>query len=241
MDAPNRVTQAANRLLGMLPADDWQAIKKHLTTVSHDSGTSLQEPGRPMEYVYFPHSGMVSLLTVMKDGRGIETATVGNEGAVGAEAALGVTTAITRGVVQIAMTASRISRKDFMRCVERRTVIRHLAFRANEALLGQMQQTAACNALHQIEARLARWLLQSQDRVSDGGVVPLTQEFLSEMLAVRRTSVSATAHILQSEGLIKYSRGSIKILDRDGLKKKSCECYGAIAKQTEGLLAKPLA
>lgn len=236
----NVPANAANRLLAMLPAEDWQAIKKHLTIVSPDVGTTLQEPGQTMEYVYFPHSGMISLLTVMKDGSAIETATVGNEGAVGTESALGVTTAITRGVVQMPMTASRISRKDFMRCVERRAIIRHLAFRSNEALIGQMQQTAACNALHQIEARLARWLLQSQDRASDGGLVPLTQEFLSEMLAVRRTSVSATAHILQAEGLIQYSRGSIKVLDRDGLKKKSCECYGAIVKQTERLLSKPL-
>ena len=155
--------------------------------------------------------------------------------------ALGVTTAITRGVVQIPMIASRISRRDFMRCVERRSVIRSLAFRSNEALIGQTQQTAACNALHQIEARLARWLLQSQDRSPANGVVPLTQEFLSEMLAVRRTSVSAIAHVLQEEGLIQYRRGAIVIVDREGLKKKSCECYGVIAKQTEGLLSKPLA
>jgi len=241
MDIANTAANVANRLLAMLPVEDWQAIKKHLTIVSPELGTVLQEPGRPMEHVYFPHYGMISLLTVMEDGRGIETATIGNEGAVGAEMALGVSTAITRGVVQMEMTASRISRKDFMRCVERRSVIRSLAFRSNEALLGQIQQTAACNALHHIEARLARWLLQSHDRAPAKGMVLLTQEFLSEMLAVRRTSVSETAHILQSEGLIKYSRGSIKILDREGLKKKSCECYAAIARQTERLLSKPLA
>jgi CRP-like cAMP-binding protein len=241
MNIANIAANEANRLLAMLPAEDWQAIKKLLTIVTPPTGTILQEIGEPMDHVYFPHSGMISLLTVMKDGRAIETATIGSEGAVGAEMALGVTTAITRGVVQMEMIASRISRKDFMRCVERRAMIQSLAFRSNEALIGQTQQTAACNALHQIEARLARWLLQSQDRSPAKGMVPLTQEFLSEMLAVRRTSVSTTAHVLQSAGLIKYSRGAITIVNRDGLKKKSCECYAAIAKQTERLLSKPLA
>lgn len=240
MNIANIAANEANRLLAMLPAEDWQAVKKLLTIVAPPTGTILQEIGEPMDYVYFPHSGMISLLTVMKDGRAIETATIGNEGAVGAEMALGVTTAITRGVVQMEMIASRISRQDFMRCVGRRAMVQSLAFRSNEALIGQTQQTAACNALHQIEARLARWLLQSQDRSPAKGMVPLTQEFLSEMLAVRRTSVSTTAHVLQSAGLIKYSRGSITILNREGLKKKSCECYVSIAKQTERLLSKPL-
>lgn len=240
MHSANLPANKTNRLLAMLPAEDWQAIRRYLTVISPKPGTMLQEPGRLVEYVYFPHFGMVSLLTVMKDGRVIETATVGNEGAVGTEAALGVTDGITRAVVQIAMTASRISRKDFMRCIDRRVVIRLLAMRANQVLLAQVQQIAACNALHDIEERLARWLLQSQDRSPDSGVVPLTQELLAEMLAVRRTSVSATANILQSEGLIKYSRGAIKIVDREGLKKKSCECYGAIARLTERLLSKPL-
>jgi CRP-like cAMP-binding protein len=241
MNIANNDANGANRLLGMLPAEDWQVIKKLLTIVTPPTGTILQEIGEPMDHVYFPHSGMISLLTVMKDGRAIETATIGSEGAVGAEMALGVTNAITRGVVQMEMTASRISRKDFMKCVERRAAIRSLAFRSNEALIGQTQQTAACNALHQIEERLARWLLQSQDRSPAKGMVPLTQEFLSEMLAVRRTSVSTTAHVLQSAGLIKYSRGAITILNREGLKKKSCECYASIAKHTERLLSKPLA
>ena len=178
MDIANNDANGLNGLLRMLPADDWQAIKKFLIIVAPAPGTILQDIGEAMDHVYFPHSGMISLLTVMKDGRAIETATIGSEGAVGAEMALGVTTAITRAVVQIEMIASRISRKDFMRCVERRAVIRSLAFRSNEALIGQTEPTpAACNALHSIEARLARWLLRSQDRAPAKGMVPSPRNF----------------------------------------------------------------
>jgi CRP-like cAMP-binding protein len=115
-----------------------------------------------------------------------------------------------------------------------------LAHRATEALIGQMQQTAACNALHSIDTRLARWLLQSQDRSANGNPITLTQEFLSEMLAVRRTSVTEFAKALQDQGLIKYRRGSIEILNRAGLEKKACECYGAVAKQTREITTRPL-
>jgi CRP-like cAMP-binding protein len=236
----NLAQSQSNRLLALLPAEDRRLIDKLLKDYSSKAGEVLQEPGEPLAYVYFPHTGMVSLLTVMKNGQAIETATIGNEGAIGAEAGAGTTKAITRAVVQIDFSASRMGRTEFLKCVERRPVIRMLAHRATEALIGQMQQTAACNALHSIDTRLARWLLQSQDRSANGNPITLTQEFLSEMLAVRRTSVTEFAKALQDQGLIKYRRGSIEILNRAGLEKKACECYGAVAKQTREITARPL-
>ena len=236
----NLAQSPSNRLLALLPAEDRRFIEKLLKDYSSKAGEVLQEPGEPLAYVYFPHTGMVSLLTVMKIGQAIETATIGNEGAIGAEAGAGTTKAITRAVVQIDFSASRMGRTEFLKCVERRPVIRMLAHRATEALIGQMQQTAACNALHSIDTRLARWLLQSQDRSANGNPITLTQEFLSEMLAVRRTSVTEFAKALQDQGLIKYRRGSIEILNRAGLEKKACECYSAVAKQTREITARPL-
>ena len=231
------VRKESSRLLALLPSADRALLEEHLTDFSSASGKVLHEPGQTIDHIYFPHSGMISLLTVMNDGRGIEIATVGSEGAVGVITALGSKSAMARAVVQIEMVASRISRERFLQCVEQSPAILNLVQRANDAFLGQVQQTAACNALHQIEARLARWLLQSHDRTT-GDHVPLTQEFLSEMLAVRRTSVTEVAQALQNEGFIKYRRGNIEIIDRDGLERKACECYGVVAGQTKKLLSK---
>jgi CRP-like cAMP-binding protein len=229
----------ANRLLDLLPLADKLALKRYLRPFTAPSRTVLHEPDQPLEHIYFPTDGMISLLTVMEDGRGIETATIGNEGAVGVEAALRIDVALTRAVVQLPLTALRISGRDFVRCVERRSVVRSLAHRAYEGLMSQIQQTAACNGIHKIESRLARWLLQSQDCIT-GSKLPLTQEFLAEMLAVRRTSVSEIANTLQTEGLLKYTRGAIEILDREGLRRKSCECYATLRRHTQRLLEKPL-
>lgn len=227
----------SNHLLALLPADDYALLEKYLKQVSLPAGELLEEPGQPIEHVFFPLAGMVSILTVMKDGSAIEVATIGSEGVIGAVAALGTRIAISRAVVQLEVTAKRMSRANFLRCTKESPAIRNLVQRSHEALIGQIQQTAACNALHPVEARLARWLLQSHDR-THGDHVLLTQEFLSEMLAVRRASVSEVAKALQGKGLIKYRRGNIEILDRARLEGKACECYGVVAKQTRKLLAK---
>jgi CRP-like cAMP-binding protein len=222
----------ANRLLASLSRAEASTLTPSLTVGSFEQGQVFAEPGDETEQVYFPHTGMISLLAVMQDGKAVETATVGNEGVVGALAGLGLHVALTRAVVQTPLIASHIAAAHFRKLVQASDALRNLVVRANEMLLGQVQMTAACNALHPIQARLARWILQTRDRV-DGNIMPLKQELLSEMLGVRRSSVSEVASALQAAGLIRYSRGTIEIVDRKGLESAACECYETIKRQTE--------
>ncbi len=221
-----------NRLLASLSRMDASRLTSALIVDSYEQGRVLAEPGDETEQIYFPHTGMISLLAVMQDGKAVETATVGSEGVVGAMAGLGLHIALTRAVVQTPLIASRIAAAQFRKLVQGSDALRNLVMRANEMLLGQVQMTAACNALHPIQARLARWILQTRDRVDDN-IIPLTQELLSEMLGVRRSSVSEVASMLQTAGLIRYSRGSIEIVDRRALEGAACECYETIKHQTE--------
>jgi CRP-like cAMP-binding protein len=227
--ALNRDTShpSANRLLATLPQADMERLGAALTTVSLDVGLVLNEPGDEPERVYFPHTGMISLLAVMADGKAVETATIGREGVAGAMAGLGVHVTLTRAVVQTPLIASRISAAPFRRAVQDSLALRDMIVAYNDVLLGQVQITAACNALHPIPKRLARWILQTRDRI-DTDTVPLTQELLSEMLGVRRSSVSEIAKRLQTAGLIRYSRGAIEIVNRRALEAAACECYAMI-------------
>jgi CRP-like cAMP-binding protein len=224
-----------NRLLASLSHTDASRLTPSLSVGSFEQGRVLAEPGDETEQVYFPHTGMISLLAVMQDGKAVETATIGSEGVVGAMAGLGLHVALTRAVVQTPLIASHIAAAQFRKLVQASDPLRNLVMRANEMLLGQVQMTAACNALHPIQARLARWILQSRDRVEDN-IIPLTQELLSEMLGVRRSSVSEVASALQAAGLIRYSRGTIEIVDRKALEGAACECYETIRRQTEAAL-----
>jgi CRP-like cAMP-binding protein len=219
---------SANRLLGMLSVADLERLIPALTTVSLEAGLVLNQPGEEPENIYFPQTGMISLLAVMTDGKAVETATVGREGVVGAMAGLGVHLPLTRSVVQVQLVASRIAAAPFRRAVHASAALRDMIVSYNDVLLGQVQITAACNALHPIQKRLARWILQTRDRI-DTDTVPLTQELISEMLGVRRSSVSEIAKRLQTAGLIRYRRGSIEIVDRTALEAASCECYGLIS------------
>jgi CRP-like cAMP-binding protein len=221
----------ANRLLASLSHIDFAKIRSSLKLVELDQGVVLHHPGDEVEQVYFPHTGMVSLLAVMKDGRAIETATVGHEGVVGGMAGLGLHNAFTRATVQLPLIASQIAAAQFRKAVQSSEAFRNLVVRSDDALLAQVQVTAACNALHPIEARLARWILQSSDRMIGNGI-PLTQELLSQMLGVTRSSVSEVAGKLQSTGFIRYSRGNIEILDRKALMGAACECYETIRDKT---------
>ena len=221
---------SANRLLAMLPHADLERLAPSLSTVSLEQGLVLNEPGEEPERVWFPFTGMISLLAVMADGKGVETATVGREGVVGAMAGLGPHIPLTRAVVQVPLVAARIATAPFRRAVQASAVLRDVVVRYNDLLLGQVQVTAACNALHPIQKRLARWILQTRDRI-DTDTVPLTQELLSEMLGVRRSSVSEIANRLQANGLIRYSRGTIEIVNRPALEAAACECYGVIRDQ----------
>jgi CRP-like cAMP-binding protein len=210
-------------------------LQPHLKEVELKQGTMLHEQGESIERVYFLNSGMVSLLAVMQQGNAVETATVGREGAIGAMSGLGPRRAFTRGVVQMPGTASQIQTAKFQSIVSASQAIRDIIVRHNEVLLAQVQQSAACNALHEAESRFCRWLLQSRDR-SDGDIVPITQEFLAQMLGVRRTTVTLVAQSLQDAGLLRYRRGRIEILDRNMLEERACECYDVVRRTIEQYL-----
>jgi len=220
-----------NKLLAWLPREDFDRLLPHLSTVSLQQGIVLCESGDEVDQIYFPHSGMLSLLAVLRDGKAIETATVGREGVVGAMAGLGLYKSLVRVVVQMPLACSKIAATHFRTAAAASEPIRNLCIRYNEVLLSQARVTAACNALHPIEARFCRWLLQSADR-SASDTVALTQEFLAEMLGVRRTSVTEVASKVQNAGVITYSRGVIRILDRPALMRMSCECYETLLDQS---------
>jgi CRP-like cAMP-binding protein len=220
-----------NKLLASLPRDHFDRLLPHLVTISPPQGTVLVEAGNEVDQIYFPHNGMLSLLAVLRDGKAIETATVGREGVVGAMAGLGLYKSLVRVVVQMPTACSKVAASHFRSVVASSDPVRNLCIRYNEVLLSQARVTAACNALHPIEARFCRWLLQSADR-SASDTVTLTQEFLAEMLGVRRTSVTEVATKVQATGAITYSRGVIRILDRDALLRMSCECYETLVDQS---------
>jgi CRP-like cAMP-binding protein len=225
-------TTQANRLLDSLSAADAALVAPHIKPFDMVQGTLLQEQGEQINYVYFPISGMISLLAVMRQGNSVETATVGREGAVGAMSGFGPRHAFTRGVVQVDGMALRITAARFQEAMRKSAALREVVVRFNEGLLAQVQQTAACNALHEVDERLCRWLLQTQDRAG-GNHIALTHEFLSQMLAVRRTTVTLVARSLQKAGAIKYRRGKIEIVDRRKLEKRACECYEVVSQEIE--------
>jgi CRP-like cAMP-binding protein len=220
-----------NKLLSSLPRDQFDLLAPHLTTQSLEQGLVLTEAGDEVDYVYFPHYGMLSLLAVLKDGKAIETATVGCEGVVGAMAGFGLYKSLVRVVVQLPIGVTKISATQFRKAAAASDAIRNLCIQYNEVLLSQARVTAACNAMHVIEARFCRWMLQSADRAGSS-TVNLTQEFLAEMLGVRRTSVTEVASKIQSSGAIHYTRGVINILDRPALERMSCECYQTLLDQS---------
>lgn len=212
-----------NLILDGLPEGVRATIEPHLTPVDLPQSLILQEAGRPVSQVYFPLSGMVSLVAVTPSGESIETGIVGREGLVGG-LAVGDLTSFAQAIVQIEGQALRIGASQFRALCQEHLPLRECVDRYQAFILTQAQQNAACHALHSLEGRLCRWLLQSQDLI-DSNQIALTQEFLSYMLGVRRPTVSVAASELQRDGLITYRRGTITVLDRAGLLKRSCQCY----------------
>jgi CRP-like cAMP-binding protein len=220
----------ANSLLASLPRAEFDWIRPQMTVTSLAQGKVLSEVGDEIDQVYFPFGGMISLLTIMRNGKAIETATVGKDGVFGAAATFGLYKSPVRAIIQISMTAALIPAATMRRHGETSKALQLMCMRFNENLLAQARVTAACNALHLIEERFCRWLLQTSS-VTQSATIHLTQEFLSEMLGVRRTSVTEVAQKLQEAGIINYSRGVINILDLDGLKARSCECFETLREQ----------
>jgi CRP-like cAMP-binding protein len=221
----------ANKLLAALPNVDFENLKPHFTIVPMAQGTLLFEVDDEVDQVFFPLSGMISLLVVLHNGNAVETATVGREGVVCAMAGFGLNKSRVRGVIQLPGTVARMPAAQFKRAILTSPAISNLCIGYNEVLLAQARITAACNLAHSIEARFCRWLLQSRDR-AESDTVPLTQEFLSEMLGVRRTSVTEVAIKMQTVGAIRYTRGIIHIVDLQKLRDLSCECYETLRSQT---------
>lgn len=219
-----------NKLLAKLPRVDFDLLAPHFVVEQLDQGNILAEASDEIDQVYFPLSGMISLVIVMKDGKAIETGTVGRDGMFGAAAGFGLYKSRVRSVVQVAMSSLRISAPLFRKAVSSSKALLQLCVSESEILLAQARVTAACNALHKVEGRLARWLLQTS-AIIDSDTITLTQEFLSEMLGVRRTSVTEVASKLQAAGIISYSRGVIRIIDRPSLEEISCECFETLQMQ----------
>ena len=222
----------SNRFLAGLPPHDFALLTPHLHTVTLERDMILHDAGDEIERVYFPHSGMVSLVAVMQSGPAVETATIGRAGMIGASTGLGVKYSSARVIVQLPGTAAWLSASQFHAAANGSQAIRDLIVHYSELLLAQVQQSVACNVLHTMEARLCRWLLQAHDCM-DGNAIPLTQEFLGQMLGVRRTTVTIAAQLLRSGGLIRYRRGHIHILDRPALEQLSCECYAIVRGYTD--------
>jgi CRP-like cAMP-binding protein len=219
--------QHPNRLLASLPAADFEFIQPHLKLFELVHEDLLFDAGDAVDCVYFPHSGVISLVVGLADGQRIEAAMVGRDSVVGAATALDGRVALNTGIVQVAGAASIIDAATLYAAAERSADFRTTLMRHEQMLLVQAQQSAACNASHSLESRLARWLLWARD-LAGSDTLGLTQEFVAQMLGVRRTSVSLVANTLQGAGLIRYSRGRIEITDLAGLCAASCECYGQV-------------
>jgi CRP-like cAMP-binding protein len=224
-----------NRLLASLPREDLLLLARHLREVPLQQGQVLEEPGRPIDAVYFPQSGMISLIVRMPEDSAVEVGAVGCEGAVGMVVGLASGVSFISALVQVSGTALCISASRFRAAAGQSSRIRDLIVRHAELQLGQIEQTAACNALHDVSARLCRWLMQTSDKIESDSI-PFTHEFLAEMLGVRRSTVSEIASRLQDAGIIHTHRGHIEVLKRDALKKRTCDCYEILRRYVDRLL-----
>jgi CRP-like cAMP-binding protein len=216
-----------NRILAAVPLPDRQQLLDTTTKVTLTVRTVLFEPGGPVDAVYFPTDGVISLVTPVHTGTIVEVATIGNEGVVGVPVVQPLTSFAVRAITQVAGHGLRMETSVFADWVANSRPFRTLIDRYTQALFGQIAQAAACNRLHSSEERLSRWLLMSRDRVGSDQFM-ITQEFLAQMLGARRSTVSVSAGILQRAGLIRYTRGHVTIVDRNGLEAVACECYAVI-------------
>jgi CRP-like cAMP-binding protein len=225
----------ANRLLAALAPEDRAAVEAHLEIIDLARGRVLYESRDTIRHAYFPHTSVISLLAVLEDGGSAEVALFGCEGVLGVASSIVTRESFGRYIVQLPGTASRIAMDRMQEVLDARPAVRELLRRYGEALLQQTFQTVACNALHSVEARCCRWILSMHDRMNED-TLPLTHEFLAEMLGVQRSTVSLVTRTLQTAGLISQSRGVIAVTDRAGLEETACECYGTIRRTFERLL-----
>ena len=224
-----------NHLLAALPNAERQRWLQQLEPVEMPLGQVLYESGSTLSHVYFPTTAIVSLLYVMENGASAEIAVVGNDGIVGISLFMGGDSTSSRAVVQSAGQGFRLKAQTLKEDFNRVGAVLHLLLRYTQALITQMAQTAVCNRHHSLDQQLCRWLLLSLDRLQ-GNELVMTQELIANMLGVRREGVTEGALKLQQAGLIRYARGHISVLDRDGLQRRTCECYAVVKKEYDRLL-----
>jgi CRP-like cAMP-binding protein len=226
-----------NRLLTLLPREVADRLHRTLEPVFFAVRGVLYEANAVMEHVHFPLNGVMSLVLTMEDGGSVEVGTIGNEGMVGTPVYLGADKSPTKAFAQVPGDCLRMTAENFKKELsEPDQTLRRLLGRYQQAWVNQISQSVACNHLHSVEERACRWLLMSHDRVGKDEF-PLTQEFLSQMLGVRRPSVTIAAGLLEKAGLITYRRGRITVLNREGLEAATCECYHVVRREYERLLA----
>ena len=224
-----------NHLLNVLTADDYARLSPTLERVQVKLLDVAAKRGEPFTHIYFPETCVISLVNFMSDGNGVEAGTIGNEGFAGLAAYLEANLSESKTFCQVAGEALRIPVNDVVRAAAESKSLRLMLNRYVQAYLSQVAQSVACNRLHDIEKRCARWLMMTHDRVDQSQPFVLKHEFLALMLGVRRAGVTTAAGALQDKGLIRYRRGSIRILDREGLSASACECYGLVRKQFDQL------
>ena len=236
---PDLVDPRRNHLLAALPDADYQRWLAHVEPVELQMGQVLHGSGNMLSHLYFPTTAVVSLLYVLENGASAAIALVGLEGVVGISLFMGGESTISHAVVQSAGAGVRIDAQTLRDEFSRAGPVMHLLLRYTQALITQMAQTAVCNRHHSLDKQLCRWLLLTLDRLP-GSQLRMTQELIASMLGVRRESITESAHRLERAGLLEYSRGHIRVLDRPGLEKRTCECYAVVKKEYTRLLPKNL-
>jgi CRP-like cAMP-binding protein len=228
--------QSKNRILNSLPQNIFAAVERHLRHTDLKFGDVVAETSQPVKLVYFPTTGVISLVVEMQVGDMIETAMVGRDGVVNGTSALDGQVALQRGLVQVAGEGLVATSEALRSLADEFQPLRGMLIRHEQVLFAQAQQSAGCNASHTVESRMCRWLLRIRD-LTGSNDMPLTQEFLAQMLGVRRSSVSVVAGTLQKAGFIMYSRGHIRLLNIDQIEAGACECYQTVKGHYERLLA----
>lgn len=228
--------QGQNRLLASLPDEAREALTRGATRESLGIKDSLFKANERITHVYFPLGGVMSLVIRMSDGIAVEVATIGNEGFVGSPVFLGAESSPTEAFCQVPGEVLKLPVEAFISALQRRPELVEVIRRHTQALINQISQSTACNHLHSVQERMCRWLLMTQDRVGRDQL-NLTQEFLAQMIGVRRPSVTVVAGILQQAKLIEYRRGRVTVLDREGLEEAACECYRVVREEYERLFS----
>ena len=225
-----------NRILSRVTPADFSVLEPHLRVVELEQGRVIADSRRRLHHVYFPHGGILSSIVELKSGLAIETGMIGNDGVFGALQAIDDRLSLNKVLVQVAGRSSVVDAAVIKHLAESSADFRSLMIKYERFFLGQVQQTTACNALHSIEERTCKWLVRMHDLV--GGDLPLTQEFLAQMMGVQRTSVSGVASRLQEEGLIEYHRGKVRIVSIDGVERRACECCEVVREQYADIFGK---